>query len=170
MKLFDPNGRQIDFGASNVIYSGDTKPEYVIIKYPQSGYWTAKVYGKSIGSSEEYYVLVTKYEPPTPPQPAICKDQITSNTALQDRPSIVYANGNYYVAYQSHEKGYGIYIKKFDSNWNQLKKVRVTSKSSLHSILDLLSAETIFELPVAVKRCPQCHYPQRSLSQCKRRQ
>jgi formylglycine-generating enzyme required for sulfatase activity len=63
LELFNPNGRQVDFGASNVIYSGDTKPEYVIIKDPQSGYWTAKVYGKSIGSSEEYYVLVTKYVP-----------------------------------------------------------------------------------------------------------
>jgi parallel beta-helix repeat protein len=64
LELFDPSSRQIDFSASNVIYSGDTKPEYVIIKDPQSGYWTAKVYGKSIGSSEEYYVLVTKYVPP----------------------------------------------------------------------------------------------------------
>ncbi len=44
-----------------------------------------------------------------------CKIQITSNSSLQDRPSIVYANGNYYVAYQSHEKGRGIFIQKFDS-------------------------------------------------------
>jgi parallel beta-helix repeat protein len=63
-ELFDPSSRQVDFSASNVIYSGDTKPEYVIIKDPQSGYWTTKVYGKSIGSSEAYYVLVTKYVPP----------------------------------------------------------------------------------------------------------
>ena len=63
LKLFNPNGRQVDFSASNVIYSGDTKPEYVIIKDPQSGTWMVKVYGKSIGSSEKYYVLVTKYEP-----------------------------------------------------------------------------------------------------------
>jgi parallel beta-helix repeat protein len=64
LKLYDPFGTQLDFSAPNVIYSGDTKPEYVIIKDPQSGTWTAKVYGKRIGSSEEYYVLVTKYEPP----------------------------------------------------------------------------------------------------------
>ena len=63
LELFDPNGRQIDFGTSDVVYSGDTKPEYVIIKAPQSGTWTVKVYGKSIGSSEMYYVLVTKYVP-----------------------------------------------------------------------------------------------------------
>jgi parallel beta-helix repeat protein len=38
--------------------------------------------------------------------------QITSHSSLQDRPSIVYANGNYYVAYQSHEKGRGIFINR----------------------------------------------------------
>jgi hypothetical protein len=64
----------------------------------------------------------------------ICKVQITSDPSLQDRPSIVYANGNYYVAYQSWETNYpglehgrDIFIKKFDSNWNELAKVQVTS-------------------------------------------
>jgi parallel beta-helix repeat protein len=61
-----------------------------------------------------------------------CKIQITSHSSLQDRPSIVYANGNYYVAYQSHEKGRGIFIKKFDSNWNFKKKVEVASGSAYY--------------------------------------
>ena len=63
-----------------------------------------------------------------------CKVQITSHSSLQDRPSIVYANGYYYVAYQSWETSYpglehgrDIFIKKFDSNWNELAKVQVTS-------------------------------------------
>ena len=131
LKLFDPNGRQIDFSAPNVIYSGDTKPEYVIIKDPQSGAWTAKVYGKSIGSSEKYYVLVTKYEPPKPP---ICKVQITSDPSLQDRPSTVYANGYYYVAYQSWETSYSglehgrdIFIEMFASDWTPIARAQVTS-------------------------------------------
>jgi parallel beta-helix repeat protein len=58
--------------------------------------------------------------------------QITSHSSLQDRPSIVYANGFYYVAYQSHEKGRGIFIKKFDSQWNFKKKVEVASGSAYY--------------------------------------
>ena len=144
LKLFNPNGRQVDFGAPNVIYSGDTKPEYVIIKDPQSGTWTVKVYGKTIGSSEKYYALVTKY---VPPKPQICKVQITSDPSLQDRPSIVYANGYYYVAYQSWETSYSglehgwdIFIKKFDSNWNELAKVQVTSNRAYKDSPSLLFA------------------------------
>ncbi len=61
-----------------------------------------------------------------------CKVQITSDPSNQDRPSIVYANGFYYVAYQSLEKdygiyNYGIYIKKFDYLWNFKKNVEVVS-------------------------------------------
>ncbi len=69
-----------------------------------------------------------------------CKIQITSHSSLQDRPSIVYANGNYYVAYQSHEKGRGIFIKKFDSQWNFKKKVEVASGSAYYDSPSLLFA------------------------------
>nr|QNO56395.1 hypothetical protein EIIOIEJP_00002 [Methanosarcinales archaeon ANME-1 ERB7] len=65
-------------------------------------------------------------------KPLNCKIKITSHSSLQDRPSIVYANGNYYVAYQSHEKGRGIFIKKFDSQWNFKKKVEVASGSAYY--------------------------------------
>jgi hypothetical protein len=69
-----------------------------------------------------------------------CKVQITTNRSLQDRPSIVYVNGNYYIAYQSHEKGYGIYIKEFDSNWNFKKKVEVVSGRAYYDSPSLLFA------------------------------
>jgi hypothetical protein len=69
-----------------------------------------------------------------------CKVQITSNPSLQDRPSIVHVNGNYYIAYQSHEKGYAIYIKEFDSNWNFKKKVEVASGSAYYDSPSLLFA------------------------------
>ncbi|MCK4729960.1 MAG: hypothetical protein KAT28_01435 [Candidatus Aenigmarchaeota archaeon] len=66
--------------------------------------------------------------------PTQCKFQLTSDSTLQDRPSLIYDGGNYYLAYQSWETGDSfngdIFIKKFDSGWNELKKVRVTSESS----------------------------------------
>ncbi|MGB3460241.1 MAG: NosD domain-containing protein [Halobacteriota archaeon] len=61
-----------------------------------------------------------------------CKVQITSDPSDTDRPSIVYANGYYYVAYQSIEKSHGIYIKKFDSLWKFKKKVEVVSGSAYY--------------------------------------
>ena len=76
-----------------------------------------------------------------------CKIQITSNSSLQDRPSIVYANGNYYVAYQSHEKGRGIFIQKFDSQWNSKEKVEVVSGSAYYDSPSLAFANN--ELYVA---------------------
>ena len=69
-----------------------------------------------------------------------CKVQITSHSSLQDRPSIVYANGNYYVAYQSWEKGRGIFIKKFDSQWNFKKKKEVVSGSAYYDSPSLVFA------------------------------
>ncbi len=80
--LFDPNGRQVDFNDPGIIYSGDAKPEFVIIKDPQPGTWTAKVYGKTIGSSEKYYVLVANYEPPIQPK----KNQPPEVTSLLPAP------------------------------------------------------------------------------------
>jgi hypothetical protein len=85
----------------------------------------------------ELFNVPTSSEP-TPQEN--CKVQITSDSSLQDRPSIVYANGNYYVAYQSHEKGYGIFLKKFDSNWKFKKKVEVVSGSAYYDSPSLLFA------------------------------
>ncbi|NQE53620.1 Cell surface glycoprotein [ANME-1 cluster archaeon GoMg3.2] len=61
-----------------------------------------------------------------------CKVQITSDPSDTDRPSLVYANGFYYVAYQSIEKSHGIYIKKFDALWKFKKKEEVVSGSAYY--------------------------------------
>jgi len=78
---------------------------------------------------------------------AICKVQITSDPSLQDHPSIVYANGDYFVAYLSRETSYpglehgrDIFIKKFDSNWNFIRKVQVTSSRHYQDSPSLLFA------------------------------
>jgi squalene-hopene/tetraprenyl-beta-curcumene cyclase len=70
--------------------------------------------------------------PPTKPQK--CKVQITSHSSLQDRPSIIYANGHYYVAYQSWETSYSglehgwdIFIEMFASDWTPIARAQVTS-------------------------------------------
>ncbi|MCK4733401.1 MAG: VWA domain-containing protein, partial [Methanophagales archaeon] len=127
LKLLNPDGIPINLSAPDITYSGDTKPEYVILKEPQPGTWTVRVYGKVVDFSEDYYVLVTEY---VPPGSQICKTQITSDPSLQDRPSIVNANGDYYVAYQSWETGSSyngdIFIKKYDSKWNEVKKEQIT--------------------------------------------
>ncbi|RJS73754.1 hypothetical protein CW714_02620 [Methanophagales archaeon] len=91
--------------------------------------------------------LEKKYYDYTIVETVICKVQITSNLSLQDHPSIVYANNNYYVAYQSWETSYpglehgrDIFIKKFDSNWNFIRKVQVTSSRHYHDNPALLFA------------------------------
>ena len=60
-----------------------------------------------------------------------CDTQLTYDTSKQDRPSITYANNYFYVAYQSWETGESyngdIFLKKFDSNWNEVKKEQITT-------------------------------------------
>ncbi|RSN76248.1 GH25 family lysozyme [Candidatus Methanodesulfokora washburnensis] len=65
LKIYDPLGKEINFTAPNVIYSGDVKPEYVIIKNPLAGPWTVKVYGKIVPQKEEYYVWISTYVLPS---------------------------------------------------------------------------------------------------------
>lgn len=149
LKLFNPDGIPVNLSAPDIIYSGDTKPEYVILKEPQPGTWTVRVYGKVVDSSEDYYVLVTEY---VPPGSRICKTQITSDPSLQDRPSIVNANGDYYIAYQSWETGSSyngdIFIKKYDSKWNEVKKQQITDNSYYQDSPSLVFANN--ELYVAL--------------------
>jgi len=61
LKLVNPRGMEIDRTAPSVDWSGDTKPEYAIITNPDYGTWTAKVYGKDVGSSStgetSYFVV-----------------------------------------------------------------------------------------------------------------
>jgi von Willebrand factor type A domain. len=61
--LYDPSGEEVDFNAPHIIYSRDTKPEYVIINDPEPGIWTAMVYGKELDCTEDYYLLASSYEP-----------------------------------------------------------------------------------------------------------
>ncbi len=75
MKLFDPSGRELDINSPNVIYSGDTKPEYLIIKDPQPGTWIAMIYGKTLAYPEEYYLFAGEYKAPS--------DQAISNVPVE---------------------------------------------------------------------------------------
>ena len=81
---------------------------------------------------EKYFALQVNLPPHKPTLIPECKVQITSDPSDTDRPSIVYANGFYYVAYQSIEKSHGIYIKKFDSLWKFKKKEEVVSGSAYY--------------------------------------
>jgi hypothetical protein len=62
-----------------------------------------------------------------------CDIQLTSESSTQDRPSIIYANNYFYVAYQSWETGESyngdIFVKKFDATWHEVKEAQITSSS-----------------------------------------
>ncbi|HPR65863.1 MAG TPA: hypothetical protein PLM24_01850, partial [Methanothrix sp.] len=57
--------------------------------------------------------------------------QLTTDTSIQDRPSLAYGDEGSLLAYQSWEAGSlysgDIFIKRFDPGWSLLKKVRATS-------------------------------------------
>ena len=58
--------------------------------------------------------------------------QLTFGETNHDRPSLLYADGGYLLAYQSWEAGSyyqgDVFLERLDSSWNQLKKVQATSK------------------------------------------
>ena len=54
MILVDPNGNEVPLDSPNVIYSGDTNPESIIIIDPIPGIWTVKVFGKEVDGFEEF--------------------------------------------------------------------------------------------------------------------
>jgi hypothetical protein len=60
--------------------------------------------------------------------------QLTSGAAIQDRPSLIYADDGYLLAYQSWETGSlysgDIFMKRFDPRWAQLQKVAATGDSA----------------------------------------
>jgi len=64
LKIFDPRGKELDYLAPAITYSGDVKPEYVVIKRPFPGTWTAKVHGKTVASPTEYCLWMTTYTIP----------------------------------------------------------------------------------------------------------
>ena len=61
-----PNGETIDLlSDSDVLYSGDTKPESATLVFPEEGTWTIMVYGRIINSPDEPYTTwVSSYTPP----------------------------------------------------------------------------------------------------------
>ena len=80
----------------------------------------------------------------------ISKIQVTSRTSYQDRPSLLFANNHYYVAYMSEETGdLDIFVKEYDSNWNYLQKRQITSESSSQSFPSLVFADNKYALAYA---------------------
>jgi hypothetical protein len=73
---------------------------------------------------------------------------LTTLESCQDMPSLFYKDGYFYLAYQSWETGSSyngdIYIKKFDSSWNEIKKVRVTSETSVQDRPSVIYADGYF--------------------------
>jgi hypothetical protein len=73
---------------------------------------------------------------------------LTTSQSCQDLPSLFYKDGYFYLTYSSWESGSSyngdIYIKKFDSSWNQIKKVRITSETSLQTRPSVIYANGYF--------------------------
>jgi lysozyme len=60
-RIVDPTGKELDPTSPTVVYSGNIKPEHVMVDDPQIGKWTIKVYGKSVPSEEPFRVWVATY-------------------------------------------------------------------------------------------------------------
>ncbi len=57
--------------------------------------------------------------------------EVTDQKSYQDRPSLAFAGGSFYVAYTSRETGnLDIFLKRFDSGLNFLETKRMTTDSS----------------------------------------
>ncbi|MCP1392840.1 MAG: hypothetical protein J5I35_08790 [Methanothrix harundinacea] len=110
--------------------------------------WTASpswTWSSAPGDAGEYslyvYVRDGKHEPASRYDSAIGYSgyqlvstggvyQLTSGAAIQDRPSLIFADDGYLLAYQSWETGSlysgDIFMKRFDPRWAQLQKVAAT--------------------------------------------
>ena len=168
-----PAGTAIGWTASATDPDGDTLYYRFWIRGPSTGYswrimedwstvntWTWHTTSADIGGTDiSVWIRDGHHAPPDRfdiekkcydyniVETVICKVQITSDPSLQDHPSIVYANGDYFVAYLSRETSYpglehgrDIFIKKFDSNWNFIQKVQVTSSRHYQDSPSLLFA------------------------------
>ena len=168
-----PAGTAIEWTASATDSDGDTLYYRFWIKGPSTenswkimkdwstdNTWTWHTTSADIGGTDiSVWIRDGHHEPPDRfdlekkcydyniVETVICKVQITYDPSLQDHPSIVYANGDYFVAYLSRETSYpglehgrDIFIKKFDSNWNFIQKVQVTSSRHYQDSPSLLFA------------------------------
>ncbi|MHC1631108.1 MAG: TolB family protein [Methanotrichaceae archaeon] len=77
--------------------------------------------------------------------------QLTFGETTHDRPSLIYANGGYLLAYQSWERGSyyvgDIFLKRFDSNWNQIQKVRATDETAYEDTPSVIYTGGYYYLP-----------------------
>jgi hypothetical protein len=79
--------------------------------------------------------------------------EVTDQKSYQDRPSLAFAGGNFYVAYVSRETGnLDIFIKKFDGNLNFLETKRMTTDSSDQDYPSLKWTNGQFMLLYATKK------------------
>jgi len=69
LEIERPDGSVVDliWGPDNTYSGAEVKPEWVILLAPQEGTWTVRVYGKTINSPDEPFIVwVSSYSPPVP--------------------------------------------------------------------------------------------------------
>jgi len=80
------------------------------------------------GSDSGGDLFITRFDPNWK---ALMTVQATDQKSYQDRPSLAFAGGNFYLAYVSRETGNSdIFLQKFDGALNFLEKKRLTVDSS----------------------------------------
>jgi len=135
--LLQPDGSQLDFEAANVIYSGpDSKPEWVIISEPQAGAWTVQVYGRSIDSPDEQFIIwVSSY---TPPRPVLLTTVNPTSITTEPGQAVTYEvtiqNGG------NIEDTYHILVENFelDPSWLILSSSSITLEPNQTSTIELI--------------------------------
>lgn len=129
MKKFDSNWNLKK--KKKEVVSGSAYYDSPSLLFANNKLYVAYISNAKGANANDYDVIVKEYNPSSLSCTKSAK-YLTSLQSCQDLPALYYKGGYFYMAYQSWEKGDGdIFVKKFDSDWNKLKKVQVTSKSSL---------------------------------------
>ncbi|NPV62029.1 MAG: hypothetical protein HPY61_05255 [Methanotrichaceae archaeon] len=80
------------------------------------------------GSDSGGDLFITRFDQKWNPLSTV---QVTDQKSYQDRPSLAYAGGNFYLAYVSKETGnLDIFLQKLDGSLNFLEKKRLTTDGS----------------------------------------
>jgi protocatechuate 3,4-dioxygenase beta subunit len=96
------------------------------------------------GSQNGGDIFITRFDQNWNP---IANIQVTNLISYQDHPSIVFASGNFYVAYTSNETGNkNIFVKRYDPNLNLLDTRRMTYDGSDHDYPSLNWINGVFLL------------------------
>jgi len=148
IEIKDPSGAKIiDDVKSATLAPYEQKTFYYTYSIPEpcSNFGTYTVYVKVMEGSTFHDSDTTTFQvKDCDGNGEDCDTQLTYDTSMQDRPSMVYVNNYFYVAYQSWETGESydgdIYIKKFDSNWNEVKKEQITNNPYYQDSPSLLFA------------------------------